>query len=147
MISCRQGLVKRFRKINFCSQVDNPLSDVIQSAHGNPLCSSNGPSAAPSNRNPRHVSERKIDRANQGALWDQQAENPSDSENPSMSHSLNCTFVRETDAAVCVIDHDSGEEVWLPLSQVESMHRDKNNIGKIVITERYMAIAKERKSA
>lgn len=52
-----------------------------------------------------------------------------------MSHTLARTFKRETDSAVLVIDSDSGEEIWFPLSQVVSMHRDKNDVGEIVVTD------------
>ena len=52
-----------------------------------------------------------------------------------MSHELPCRFVHETDNAVLVTDDDSGEEIWFPLSQVESMHRDKNGTGTIVVSD------------
>lgn len=58
-----------------------------------------------------------------------------------MSYTLHCTRKRETDAAVLVVDSDSGEELWLPLSQVESMHFDKNENGTIVVTD-WIAAAK-----
>jgi hypothetical protein len=49
---------------------------------------------------------------------------------------LACHFERETDNAVLVtlVDHDD-EQVWFPLSQVDSMHRDKNGNGSIVVTD------------
>jgi hypothetical protein len=52
-----------------------------------------------------------------------------------MSYEFACTFRRETDAAVLVFDHASGEEIWLPLSHVESMHKDKNDNGSIVVSD------------
>lgn len=52
-----------------------------------------------------------------------------------MSHELYCKFMRETDNAVLVCDHDSGELIWFPLSQVEEMHRDKRDEGSIVVTD------------
>ena len=52
-----------------------------------------------------------------------------------MSYTLSCTRKRETDAAVLVADDDSGEEIWFPLSQVDSMHFDKNSKGTIVVTD------------
>lgn len=45
-----------------------------------------------------------------------------------------CTFLGETDAAVKVYDHASEEEIWLPLSQVDSMHKGKDGVGTIVVT-------------
>ena len=47
---------------------------------------------------------------------------------------MHCTRKRETAAAVLVID-DDGEEIWFPLSQVDSMHFDKNSKGTIVVTD------------
>ena len=52
-----------------------------------------------------------------------------------MSHTLACTRLRETDSAVLVIDTDTGEEMWFPLSQVDSMHFDRNERGTIVVTD------------
>jgi hypothetical protein len=52
-----------------------------------------------------------------------------------MSYEFSCTFVRETDNAVLVHDHASEEDVWIPLSQVESMHKDRNDSGSIVVSD------------
>lgn len=52
-----------------------------------------------------------------------------------MSHELACHFERETDSAVLVTDADSGERIWFPLSQIESMHRDKNDNGSIIVSD------------
>ena len=52
-----------------------------------------------------------------------------------MAHELACTRKRETDSAVLVIDADSGEEIWFPLSQVNSMHFDKNENGTIIVSD------------
>lgn len=52
-----------------------------------------------------------------------------------MSHTLACKKVRETDNAVLVIDEDTGEEIWFPLSQVNSMHFDRNGVGTIVVSD------------
>lgn len=46
-----------------------------------------------------------------------------------------CERLRETDNAVLVLDPASGEEIWFPLSQVESLHFDKNEVGTLVVTE------------
>jgi hypothetical protein len=40
----------------------------------------------------------------------------------------------ETDKAVLLID-DTGEEVWLPLSQVEEMHEAKDGTVRVVMSE------------
>ena len=52
-----------------------------------------------------------------------------------MSYELACTFKRETDDAVLVFDHATEEDIWFPLSQVDSMHRDKNGNGTIVVSD------------
>lgn len=52
-----------------------------------------------------------------------------------MSYELSCKFKRETDNAVLVYDYATEEEIWFPLSQVDSMHRDKNDVGTIVVTD------------
>ena len=45
---------------------------------------------------------------------------------------VNCTFLRETDAAV-LIEVD-GDEHWIPLSQVESMHKSSDGDGCILVS-------------
>lgn len=55
-----------------------------------------------------------------------------------MTFELACTFVHETDAAVCIIDPASGEQLWIPLSQVEEMHgkkADGTGEGSIVMSD------------
>lgn len=52
-----------------------------------------------------------------------------------MSYELACTVKRETDNAILVYDHATEEEIWFPLSQVDSIHRDKNGHGSIVVTD------------
>lgn len=42
---------------------------------------------------------------------------------------MSCVFKRETDAAVKILDPASGEELWIPLSQVEEMHRGNTGLG------------------
>lgn len=44
-------------------------------------------------------------------------------------------FKHETDNAVLVYDHESKEEIWFPLSQVEEMHHDKYGEGTIVVSD------------
>lgn len=49
---------------------------------------------------------------------------------------LSVLFKTETDSAVLVHDFASEEDIWIPLSQVEEMHRDpKTQVGTIVITD------------
>jgi hypothetical protein len=50
-----------------------------------------------------------------------------------MSVTVECVRKHETDNAV-LIDVD-GEDVWIPLSQVESMHFDARGDGSIVISD------------
>ncbi len=50
-----------------------------------------------------------------------------------MSITVECVRKYETENAV-LIDVD-GEEVWIPLSQVESMHFDRLGNGTIVISD------------
>ena len=45
-----------------------------------------------------------------------------------------CQFLRESDTAVLVLDPASGEELWIPFSQTEAMHRNPDHTGKIVMT-------------
>ena len=52
-----------------------------------------------------------------------------------MSFTLECRKVRESESAVCVIDTNTGETLWFPFSQTESMHFDRNNNGTIVVTD------------
>lgn len=44
-----------------------------------------------------------------------------------------CERKTETDNAVLVHDEIEGN-IWFPLSQVDSMHFDKNGVGTIVVT-------------
>lgn len=50
------------------------------------------------------------------------------------TYEMSCHFVTESEKAVLIIDPATGEELWIPLSQVEEMHRDKNGDGRIVMT-------------
>ena len=52
-----------------------------------------------------------------------------------MSYELACTRKRETDSAVLVFDHATEEEIWFPLSQVDSMHFDRNENGTIIVSD------------
>lgn len=50
-----------------------------------------------------------------------------------MSVTVECVRKYETDNAV-LIEID-GEDVWIPLSQVESMHFDSRSNGSIVVSD------------
>lgn len=55
---------------------------------------------------------------------------------PKSGHEFAVTFKAETDAAILIYDHASEEEVWIPLSQVEEIHRNrKTGEGTIVISD------------
>lgn len=51
-----------------------------------------------------------------------------------MSVTVECRRERETDAAVLIVVDDE-TPVWIPLSQVESMHFDGRGNGTIVISD------------
>lgn len=52
-----------------------------------------------------------------------------------MPHTINGKRLRETDNAVLIVDDDTDEEIWFPLSQVESMHFDRDGNGSIVVSD------------
>lgn len=47
---------------------------------------------------------------------------------------ISCLRKAETDNAVLVYDYTTEEEIWFPLSQVESMHFDPSGNGSIIVT-------------
>lgn len=47
---------------------------------------------------------------------------------------VECRRVRETDNAVLIVADDNDEEVWIPFSQVSSMHFDGRGNGHVVMT-------------
>lgn len=47
-----------------------------------------------------------------------------------MTYELACTFVGESDAACKIVDPASGEEIWIPFSQVEERHGKQDHHGK-----------------
>ena len=53
----------------------------------------------------------------------------------SKTFSVTCQRIRETDNAVLIREPVTGEDLWIPLSQVEEMHFDKNQYGTMVMTE------------
>lgn len=53
-----------------------------------------------------------------------------------MSYELSCEFVHETDNAILIKDPTNESEHWIPLSQVDEIHRDKKtNFGTIVMSD------------
>lgn len=52
-----------------------------------------------------------------------------------MAFKFVCTKRRESEKAVLAVDHESGEEVWVPLSQIESMHFDGRGEGHMMISD------------
>lgn len=51
------------------------------------------------------------------------------------AHALDCRFVRETERAICVVDLETGEELWFPKSTVIEEDRD----GGTILVERWIA--------
>lgn len=49
-------------------------------------------------------------------------------------YELACTFVAETPRAVLIYDHATDEELWIPLSQVSSLHKGANRDGTLVMS-------------
>lgn len=49
-------------------------------------------------------------------------------------YEFGCTFLAETEKAVLVRDPVGEEELWIPLSQVKSMHKDSKGDGTIVMS-------------
>ena len=52
-----------------------------------------------------------------------------------MSVSIGCTVKHETDKALLIIDADSGEELWLPLSQVEKILRRTDGTAEVTMSD------------
>ncbi len=51
-------------------------------------------------------------------------------------HMIVCQFLAESDKAVKILDEETGEIVWFPLSQVDELHFDtKTDRGYIVVTK------------
>lgn len=47
-----------------------------------------------------------------------------------MTYELACRFLHETDNACCILDPASGEEIWIPFSQVEERHGQQDSHGR-----------------
>lgn len=52
---------------------------------------------------------------------------------PTPDVEIECSFVRETEAAVLITVHD--ENYWIPLSQVTEMHKAGKGTGSIVMSQ------------
>lgn len=59
----------------------------------------------------------------------------------SETYEMACIFTGgETTAAVQIRDPASGEELWIPLSQVEQMHRPSSHKGEgVIVMTRWIA--------
>ena len=51
-----------------------------------------------------------------------------------MNVSIACRRVRESDIAVLIVADDNDEEMWIPFSQIVSLHFDGRGEGSIVMT-------------
>lgn len=49
-----------------------------------------------------------------------------------MSYELACQFLGETDNACKILDPVSGEEIWIPLSQVDERHGKQDTNGRFI---------------
>lgn len=55
-----------------------------------------------------------------------------------MSYKLSCIFKRETDSALLIYDFASDEDLWIPLSQIDSIHgrqSDGTGEGTLVVSD------------
>lgn len=52
-----------------------------------------------------------------------------------MSTEISCIIQAETTNAILIHDFASEEDVWIPLSQVDEIHRGKNREATIVISD------------
>lgn len=53
-----------------------------------------------------------------------------------MTFEIACEFVHETDNAILIKDPMTEEEHWIPLSQVDEIHRDnKTKSGTLVMSD------------
>jgi len=51
------------------------------------------------------------------------------------TYEMACQVMAETEKAIRIKDFATGELLWLPLSQIKEIHRDKFGIGTVVMTE------------
>lgn len=52
----------------------------------------------------------------------------------SKTYEAEFTVVRETDNAILLRTED-GEEVWVPFSQIDEIHRDRNGMARVVMSQ------------
>lgn len=49
-------------------------------------------------------------------------------------YEMACSFLSETAKAVQILDYETGEQLWIPISQVEEMHHRPDGTGTIRMT-------------
>lgn len=54
---------------------------------------------------------------------------------------ISCHIRHETDDAILLYDDASEQAVWIPLSQVDEIHRQKDNVA-VVVMRRWIAAEK-----
>lgn len=52
-----------------------------------------------------------------------------------MTLALECTVKKETEKALLVVNPETGEELWLPLSQVEKILRRADGTAEVTISD------------
>ena len=50
-------------------------------------------------------------------------------------HDLSCEVKRETEKAILVMNYETGEELWLPISQVEKITRYPDGTAVVSMTK------------
>ena len=52
-----------------------------------------------------------------------------------MSYEIACYIKYETDNAILIEDETLDEPVWIPLSQIDEIHRAKDGLATVVMTD------------
>mgnify|MGYP003617669771 CR=1 FL=1 len=52
-----------------------------------------------------------------------------------MSYEIACRIQHETDDVILIEDETMDEPIWIPLSQVEEIHRTKGGLATVVMTD------------
>ena len=52
-----------------------------------------------------------------------------------MTYEIACHIKHETDNAILIEDETMDEPIWIPLSQVEEIHRNKDGLATVVMTD------------
>ena len=52
-----------------------------------------------------------------------------------MSYEIACYIKYETDNAILIEDETLDEPIWIPLSQVDEIHRAKDGLATVVMTD------------